>query len=103
MEKRGNVELMVLFVVLIVAIIGLVFVFVKKPNASGMDTVPIEDQPGTYKLTMLECQQTCFGGNAAVPFGPARQPLGGSDLRACLAQCAEQYGADVVPPISAYH
>jgi hypothetical protein len=103
MEKRGNVELMILFVVLIVAIVGLVFVVSKKPHASGMDTLPIQDNPGAYQFSMLDCQQNCFGGNAAVPFGPGRQALGGSDLRACLAQCAQAIGPNVIPPISAYH
>ena len=103
MQKRGSVELMILFVVLIVAILGLVFVFVKKPNASGMDTVPFEDQPGNYELTMLDCQSACFGGNAAIPFGPARQPLGGAALRQCLADCSNQYSVNAIPAISDYH
>ena len=90
MSKRGNAETAIVLLVLAIAIIGAIFVFLPSNETSGMIPVPVQDQPGMYRLPMLECQSQCIGRPVGTPmYQYPRQRLGGTALQACLQKCYE--------------
>jgi len=114
MQKRGNVELYVFLAFAVIAMFGLTYTMLygipagmayhggdwgsmpiqpyQEPTNyqqyGGM--IPLQDQPGREMIatagSIPDCQSSCFGTEEGVsPTG--QRPLGGSELRQCLANC----------------
>lgn len=115
MSKRGNVELYFFLAFAIIALVGLTYTMLAdKPTGMayrgapyqdiplnpsqfqsyyetyGNGMVPPEDQPGQYMIgtqgSVTDCQSQCFGTEGGRP-RIGQQPLGGAELRGCLADC----------------
>ncbi len=114
-QKRGMVELYVFLAFAIIAMVGLTYTMLygipagmayhggdwgsmplqpsQEPTNyqqyGGM--IPYVDQPGNFMISQQggsipDCQSSCFGTVAGMsPTG--QQPLGGAELRQCLANC----------------
>lgn len=98
MSKRGNAESAIVYLVLAIAIIGAIFVFLPTNNSTSMAIIPQQDQPGQYRLPMLDCQSQCMGR----PVGEAmhsypRNRVGGTALQACLQRCYDSSGVSQYP------
>jgi len=98
MSKRGNTESAIVYLVLAIAIIGAIFVFLPTNNSTNMAVIPPQDQPGLYKLPMLDCQSQCMGRPVGTPrHSYPRNTMGGSALQACLQRCYESSAVSQYP------
>lgn len=115
MSKRGRIELYLFLAFAIAAAIGLIYTMLYgtpqgmayhggpyseiplDPNqfpsvyeTYGNGMVPPSDQPGRYMIgtqgSVTDCQSQCFGTEGGRPL-VGQQPLGGAELRQCLADC----------------
>lgn len=53
---------------------------------AGTGIVPIQDQPGMVRQPMMDCQSRCFGTERGEP-EVGQRPMGGAELRKCMADC----------------
>lgn len=117
MSKRGRSELYIFLAFAIVAFVGLTYTMLYgtpegmyyrgpplqdmplDPNQfpagpeeiyAGTGIVPPEDQPGLSMIgtqgSVTDCQSQCFGTEGGRPM-VGQQPLGGAELRQCIADC----------------
>jgi hypothetical protein len=115
MSKRGNVELYIFLVFAAMAGIGLTYTIlndepsgmayhggpwqdmpidanqIQSPDGLGAGgMIPSQDDPGNYMIgtrgSTTDCQSQCFGTEGGEPL-VGQEPLGGSELRQCLANC----------------
>jgi hypothetical protein len=115
MQKRGHVELYFFLAFAVIAAVGLVYTMLYgtpegmayhgQPYGSipldpnqfdspemtyGGGMIPPEDDPGNYMIgtqgSVTDCQSACFGTEGGRPL-VGQQPLGGAELRQCIADC----------------
>jgi hypothetical protein len=102
MRKRGNVELWIFLVFVVIALGGAIFVLQPQNPATGMSYqigkeggasyVPVVSGPGNLQYITLQCQAQCSGTAIETPRTQNPQErLGGAGLQQCLAWCRNKY------------
>ncbi len=101
MRKRGNVELVIFLVFVVIAVGGVAFLLIQENRTVGMTPlsatwgaayIPIVPGPGDLHYNVLQCQAQCSARAIETPrIDNFDARKGGTNYQQCLAWCRNQW------------